>query len=135
MRLTSLLAFAMVFLFAFSLFGCLGDVQNPSDDVYPPNKTATPPDDVYPPNKTNVSVIPVTPVNFTPSNVSICNWQSPSKSSLNPGKLSYKTNVSVDAIAISQYGWRAVAGAQDYKIYYFKQDSAEPYFVYNTGGQ
>lgn len=149
MKFYSILAFALVFILAFSLFGCTGN-----DDVYPPNKTKTHPDDVYPPNKTNASITKPDPVNITQPNTTVsppkynattpppgntntsqCNWQSPTKISTNNAKLTFQTDVSIDAIDISNNGWRAVAGAQDYKIYYFKRDSAKPYFTYETGDQ
>jgi len=49
--------------------------------------------------------------------------------------LQHDTGTSVGAVAIAKNGWRAVAGGQDNKIYYFKRSQASPVFTYATGGQ
>ena len=48
---------------------------------------------------------------------------------------SHTANVSIADVAISDRGWRAVAGGQDNKVYYFDRSMAAPRFVYTTGGQ
>lgn len=49
--------------------------------------------------------------------------------------LSHSIGVSIGAVAISNRGWRAVAGGQDKKIYYFHRSQSPPQFTYPTGDQ
>ena len=48
---------------------------------------------------------------------------------------SHTTGVSIADVAISDRGWRAVAGGQNNNIYYFGRSKAAPLFTYATGGQ
>jgi|GEM_PF-2571130 len=47
----------------------------------------------------------------------------------------YDIGTSVGDVAIANRGWAAVAGGQDYNIYYFKRSRAAPDFTYTTGDQ
>jgi len=49
--------------------------------------------------------------------------------------LRYETGTTVDAVAISDFGYRAVAGGQDYNIYYFKKGETQPSYTYKTENQ
>jgi len=49
--------------------------------------------------------------------------------------LGHGAGASIADVAISDRGWRAVAGGQDGKIYFFGRSSASPLFTYTTGGQ
>ena len=49
--------------------------------------------------------------------------------------LSHQTGISIGAVAISNRGWRAVAGGQDGNIYFFHRSQASPQFTYTTGDQ
>jgi WD40 repeat protein len=113
-----LLVFALIA--TLFLSGCVGEA--PSENVTQPPK-----DDVYPP--------PEPPKQNVTENVTdSCRWSAPAQEP-KPKTLSYRSGYSVDALAISRYGYRAVAGGQDWKIYYFKQGEEKPAFTYETGDQ
>jgi len=66
-----------------------------------------------------------------------CQWTIPAESSAQGDYRAYgfSTPSEVDAVAIANRGWRAVAGCTDYKVYYFQRGQDAPLFSFLTGGQ
>ena len=116
------------------LLGCTTPVtppENVTPNVTPPaNQTNVTPPPVPPPPPP-----PPPPLNQTNVTPPSCTWPAPLPDLQDYGMLRYNTESTVEAVAISDFGYRAVAGSADYSIYYFKKGEAQPFYTYKTGNQ